>query len=220
MLFFHIIAGALALGAAGVALYVVKGSLLHRRSGLVFVGAMLVLAGSGALMAVFVTPDGVNVLNGLLTFYFVATALLTVRPPPEGQREVQSALMVAAFLLGAFAIGLGFEALGKPGHAASGIPAVLLFLFGAAAVVAGLLDVRLLRAGAVAGVQRLVRHAWRMGFALFIATTAFFLGQSQVFPEPVRDSGVLYLPVLVASLVPVWWVARLALKGERAIAQP
>jgi uncharacterized membrane protein len=214
----HIIAGLLALFAGAVALYAVKGSTLHRTSGKIFVGAMLVMSGTGALMAVFIVPDGVNVIAGLLTFYLVCTALLTVQRPVAQAREALTALMVAALVLGAFAFGLGFEALNSPDGTVNGIPAPPLFLFGVVAVAGGLLDARLLRAGSIQGTHRLARHVWRMGFAFFIATASFFLGQAQVFPEPVRKTGVLAVPVVVVILLLAYWLLRVLLKGRRAVA--
>lgn len=215
MLPLHVMAGTLTLGAAVVALYAVKGSMLHRKSGLVFVGAMLFLSGTGALMAVFVVPDGPNVVAGLLSCYMVGTAVLTVRPPFEQARDAQRALMIAAFLLGAFAFGLGLQAMHSPRVTVNGIPAPALFLFAAAGIAGGLGDARLLRVGNLQGTQRLMRHAWRMGFAMFIAAVAFFLGQAQVFPEPVRKVSLLSVPVILVLLVPAFWVLRLALKGHR-----
>lgn len=214
MVVLHILAGLLALITGAVAVYAVKGSPLHRRSGRVFVGAMLVMSGSGALMAVFVTPDGVNVIAGLLTFYLVCTALLTVRIPVRESREALTGLMLAALLLGAFAFGLAFQAMSSPDGTVNGIPPPPLFMFGVVGVGGGLLDARLLWARSIAGMHRLVRHVWRMGFALFIATASFFLGQAQVFPEPIRRSGVLAVPVLIVILVMAYWVLRVLLKGQ------
>lgn len=217
MVVIHILAGLLALATGAVALYAAKGSPLHRKSGRVFVGAMLVLSGTGALMAVFVTPDGVNVVAGLLTFYLVCTALLTARVPVKESREALTGLMLAALALGAFALGLGFEAMNNPDGTVNGIPPPPLFMFGVVGIFGGLLDARLLRAGSILGPHRLARHAWRMGFALFIATASFFLGQAQVFPEPIRKPGVLALPVLVVILVVAFWLLRVLWRGQRAI---
>jgi uncharacterized membrane protein len=212
----HILAGLIALLAGTVALYALKGAPLHRKSGLVFVAAMLVMSGTGALMAVFVEPDGVNVVAGLLTFYLVCTALLTVRPF-EQAREVLQGLMVAGFVLGLFAFGLGFEAMTSPDGLVNGIPAPPLFMFGVVGVVGGLLDARLLRAGSIRGTHRLARHVWRMGFAFFIATASFFFGQAQVFPEAIRRSGVLAVPVLIVFLAVTYWLLRLLFKRQRAL---
>jgi uncharacterized membrane protein len=208
MVLIHIAAALLALATGAVALYAVKGSTPHRTSGLIFVGAMLVMAGTGALMAVFVVPDGVNVIAALLTVYFVATALLTVRRF-EQARELLKGLMIAGIVLGLFAFGLAFEAASSTDGQVNGIPAPLLVMFGLAGVIGGLLDARLLRAGNIGGAHRLARHVWRMVFAMFIATASFFLGQAQVFPEPIRRSGVLAVPVIVVLLLLVYWLMRL-----------
>ena len=74
----HIVAGATAIIAGFVALFARKGADLHRRSGMVFVFAMLTMAGSGAVMAAL-QPNRGNVMGGLLTFYMVSTAILTTR---------------------------------------------------------------------------------------------------------------------------------------------
>lgn len=60
----HIAAGALALVAGFVALSAAKGWRLHRKSGLVFVGAMLVMGLTGAGIAA-VTGEVGSVTGGL-----------------------------------------------------------------------------------------------------------------------------------------------------------
>src|SRR5207249_9972917 len=68
----HVAAGGLALVLGAVALLVKKGGDIHRRSGLLFVFVMLVMATIAAILG--------NVLGGLIPVYFVSTALTTVRP--------------------------------------------------------------------------------------------------------------------------------------------
>jgi uncharacterized membrane protein len=68
----HVAAGGLALVLGAVALSVKKGGTLHRRSGLLFVCAMLVMGIGAAILG--------NVGGGLMAVYFVLTALTTVRP--------------------------------------------------------------------------------------------------------------------------------------------
>jgi len=75
-----------------------------------------------------------------------------------------------------------------------------------------LLDVRMMARG-IQGAHRIARHLWRMCFALFIAATSFFLGQTQgspaqVFPEPLRQGAVLAIPVLLVLLLMFYWLAR------------
>ena len=80
----HILAGGLALVFGYVALFATKGATVHRKSGMLFVYAMVTLSLSGALMdALKTSRTSVNVVAGLLTFYFVTTALLTVRRRPR-----------------------------------------------------------------------------------------------------------------------------------------
>ena len=74
----HIIAGLVAITAGAVALYAVKGSTLHRRSGMIFAVAMLTMTSSAVTMAAFLNPNIGNVIAGLLTFYLVSTGLLTM----------------------------------------------------------------------------------------------------------------------------------------------
>ena len=77
----HILAGALALAFGYVALYASKGATLHRRSGMLFVYAMVTMSLSGAVMDAWKTRSiTVNVVAGLMTFYFVATGLRRGRP--------------------------------------------------------------------------------------------------------------------------------------------
>src|SRR6266567_9274796 len=101
---FHVAAGVIAVATGFVALFVLKGGRLHRRSGIIFVYAMLVMSLSGAVMALGRPSAAMNVPAGLVTFYLVITALLTVRPPSAAVRQMERAAMVAAFVLGASSI--------------------------------------------------------------------------------------------------------------------
>ena len=70
----HIVAGALALVSGFVALSASKEWRLHRKSGLLFVGAMLVMGLSGAGIAA-VTGETGSVTGALLAAYLVVTVL-------------------------------------------------------------------------------------------------------------------------------------------------
>jgi uncharacterized membrane protein len=71
----HIAAGGLAIVLGAAALSVKKGGTIHRRSGLLFVYAMLVMCTSASILGLRKggLTDG-NVMGGLLTLYFVGTA--------------------------------------------------------------------------------------------------------------------------------------------------
>ncbi|MEP6622595.1 MAG: hypothetical protein ABJE47_24950 [bacterium] len=202
----HIIAGAIAIPSGFVALYASKGATLHRRSGMVFVVAMFVMAGLGAFIAAMKhNPGSVN--GGVLTFYMVATGLLTVRR--RGARslwlDIAGVVVVAAAC--AYNIKFAFDAMASPTGRINGVPAAPGFVFAAVALLAMTGDIRMIVARGIHGRQRIARHLWRMGVALLIATFSFFLGQAKVIPKPIRIYPVLMIPiVLVLVLTLYWWV--------------
>lgn len=203
----HIMAGLTGLASGAVALGALKGGKLHRKSGTIFVYAMMVLSGSGALMAALL-PERGSVVAGVLTFYLVSTALLTARRTVVGFRWIDLGAMLVALTVGIASIRLGFVALESATGKIDEQPAALYFIFGTVALLAALGDIRMMLARGIQGAHRIARHLWRMCLALFIATGSFFLGQAQVFPEPLRNSGLLAIPVLLVLLLMFYWLAR------------
>lgn len=202
----HIVAGSTALVAGAVALYSLKGAKLHRKSGMLFVLVMLVMSVTGAVMAAL-KPEAISVIAGALTFYLVITALLTVRRPAAGARWIDLCAMLVALVIGITSIYFGFEALSSSTGMKDGFPAPPYFIFGTVALLAALLDLRMLLARGVKGPHRLARHLWRMCFALFIAAASFFLGQAQVFPESIPFV-LLAVPVFLVLLLMLYWLWR------------
>jgi len=217
MKWIHIIAGLLALSSGAVALYAAKGSTLHRRSGLVFVAAMLVMTTSAVVMATFLRPHRVNAIAGVLTFYLVCTGLLTVRRTVEQAHGLVTGLMLVALAGSAYTFSLGIEALNSTAGTVAGIPPQPLFMFGVVGLVGGLLDARMLWTRSIQGVHRLARHLWRMSFAMWIAAASFFLGQAKFFPEPIRKSGLLVIPVLLVLVIMLYWLVRVLVMRRRAV---
>lgn len=217
MKLFHIIAGMLALGFGAVALYAAKGSPLHRRSGTIFVCSMLATCVGGLVMAIGrgVAP-ALNVPAALLTAYLVVTALITVRPLATDShslaRRLDQGAMLVALAVGAASLAFGFEALASTGGKRNGIPAFPFFMFGVVGLLAGAGDLRMIRAGGLRGPARIARHLWRMCFALFVANLSFFLGQARFFPEPIRTSGLLAIPVVLVLVLMLYWLARVLWK--------
>ncbi len=203
----HIAAGSIALVAGAVALFSFKGAKLHRKSGMLFVFAMLIMSATGAVMAAL-KPEALSVIAGALTFYLVATGVLTVRPRGASARWVDLGAMLTGLTIGITGFYFGLEALRDPTGMKDGFPAPSYFVFGSVALVAALLDLRMVWAGGVNGPHRLARHLWRMCFALFIAAASFFLGQAQVFPEPMRNAALLAAPVLVVLVAMLYWLWR------------
>src|SRR5688500_17590376 len=86
----HIAAGGLAIVLGAVALSVKKGGTIHRRSGLLFVYAMLIMAVSASILSLLEGWANGNVLASVLTAYFVGTALTTVRPASSWTRRINA----------------------------------------------------------------------------------------------------------------------------------
>ncbi len=204
----HIIGGSIALIAGAVALYASKGADLHRKSGMIFVYGTLVMTASGAIIAT-VAPKRLSVIAGVLTFYLVITSLRTIRQRATGKLhwfDVSAAS--AAIAAGAYGIALGIGGWGNATGTIDGLPVPAYVVFGAVAVVASWLDVRMMLTGGITGKHRIARHLWRMCFAVYMATSAFFLGQAKLFPEPLRDVALLASPVVIVLAMLIYWMAR------------
>lgn len=204
MIVLHILGGLLGLTSGAVALSTRKGGNLHRKSGLVFVYTMVVMSLSGAVMAAL-KPESTSVIAGLLTFYLVITALLTVRRQTKGIRWLEAGAMIFAVAIGLLSLFYGVQSL----TGASGVGyGPMLFIFGIVALLASVGDARRLLAGKVDWPRRIARHLWRMCFALWIAAASFFLGQADEFPEALRIMPLLCTPVLLVLLAMFYWLAR------------
>ena len=92
----HIAAGGLAIVLGAVALMVKKGGTIHRRSGLLFVCAMLVMGVTASILGFLKSPTDPNVFAGFMTVYFVVTALTTVRPVSPWTRGINVAALTVA----------------------------------------------------------------------------------------------------------------------------
>src|SRR5690349_8015257 len=109
----HVAAGGLAMIVGAAALLGSKGGWLHRRSGIVFVVAMLVMGISGSILAARVSFTNANVLGGFVSAYFVVTALTALRGDSMWVRRINAAAFVVALALTLIQVGLGIRALGR-----------------------------------------------------------------------------------------------------------
>ena len=218
----HIAAGGLAIVLGAVALLVKKGGTIHRRSGLLFVYAMLVMASSAAVLALRNGRDDGNVVAAVLTVYFVGTALTTVRPPSAWTRRINGVALTFALGLALLAIIGGLKAINSPRLSPGGVPfrtiAVVSFVLATVLLLAAIGDVRVLRFGPPRGGARLARHLWRMCFALFIAAGSFFSIRQRVariLPPPLTTGTMRALPILLLFGAMFYWLWRV--RGRRAL---
>jgi len=201
----HVAAGGLALALGAVALLAKKGGTIHRRSGLMFVYAMLVMGISASILG--------NVGGGVMTVYFVGTALTTVRPVSAWTRTFNVAALMVVVGLALLAIGGGMKAFNSPGGFLNGVPFVMHFFLATVMILAAAGDVRIMRFGVPRGGPRLARHLWRMCFALFIAAGSFFSIRERVakiLPEPFTTAPMRALPILLVfgAMFYWWWRVR------------
>ena len=218
----HIAAGGLAIVLGSVALSVKKGGTMHRRSGLLFVCAMLVMGITASILGFRKSSTDGNVFAGLLTLYFVGTALTTVRPVSPWTRRTNAAALTVAILLALAAIVGGVNAFSSPGLSPGGVPfrtiGVMSFVLATALLLAAIGDVRIMRFGMPRGGPRLARHLWRMCFALLIAAASFFSIRERVatiLPEPFTTGPMRALPILLVFGAMFYWLWRL--RGRRTL---
>jgi len=202
----HIVAGLIAIVSGYIAVFALKGAKLHRKSGIIFVYSMLILAFTGAVLGAIKGQPG-NVSGGALTFYLVGTALLTVRRDQRFHWIDVTALLVA-IAVGTLTLKAGFTALNSPRGTLNGVPFGMLFFMGTVTMLAALGDIRAMWVGGLKGAHRIARHLWRMCFALFVAAGSFFLGQAQVFPKPIRIFPLLAIPALLPLVLLIYWMVR------------
>ncbi|HEX5716620.1 MAG TPA: hypothetical protein VF179_10705 [Thermoanaerobaculia bacterium] len=211
----HIAAGGLAIVLGAVALIVKKGGTIHRRSGLLFVYAMLAMGFSASILALRNSPTDGNLAAGLMTAYFVGTALTTVRPVSPWTRRIDAAALTVIVVLALGYIVGGVKAFNSPGLTPGGVPfrtvGVMSFVLATFMTLSAAGDVRILRFGMPRGGPRLARHLWRMCFALFIAAGSFFSIRERVariLPEPFTSGPMRALPILLLFGAMFYWLWR------------
>jgi hypothetical protein len=221
LLSIHIAAGGLAIVVGAAALLVKKGGIIHRRSGLLFVYSMLVLGATAALLGFRKSPTDGNVFGGLMTIYFVGTALTTVRPVSAWTRRSNVAALAIAVGLAFADIAGGVKAYNSPRGLLNGVPFVMHFFIAGVMILAATGDVRIMRFGVARGGPRLARHLWRMCFALFIAVGSFFSIRKRVatiLPEPFPTAPMGALRIFLVFGAMFYWLWRI--RRRRTLPHP
>ena len=211
----HIAAGGLAILLGFTALFVKKGGTIHRRSGMLFVYAMLVMGITASILSFVQSAGATNAVAAFLCLYFVGTALTTVRPPSRWTRVINVAALVVAVGLVFLSIVGGVKNVSNPGLSPGGVPfrtiGVMSFILATVLTLAAIGDVRIMRSGMPRGGPRLSRHLWRMCFAMFIAAGSFFSIRERVariLPEPFTTGPMRALPILLIFGAMFYWMWR------------
>lgn len=206
----HLIVGTVTVLAGALALISKKGRILHRFSGNLFFACMLLLCLSGLYLS-FSRSITFTIYLALLAIYLVATGWVAVKRRDGAIGLFETMAMLAIFLAGLACAISGILTPTSPAAAQDVPPAGAYYVLAALAMFFGVLDVHVVRRGGVAGKHRIARHLWRMCFAMFIAVTIFFLGNSNVLPEFLQDPGLLNLPILAVVILMIFWLCRVLL---------
>ncbi len=212
LMMFHITAGGVALIMGATALLTRKGAWVHRNAGNAFFIAMLLMSIVGGVVAVLKPAAAAfNLMIAAITIYMISTSWVTVTRTERASGTFEVVALLVALAIAASGALLGAQALQSP-KGIDGIPAFLFFAFGGIAAVAAIADVSVIARGGVTGAQRIARHLWRMSFAMFLATLAFFVGQgAKIFPPWVRETGLLPVPMLIVLALMLYWLWRVLL---------
>jgi hypothetical protein len=199
----HVLAGALGLLSGYVALAVAKGAPAHRKAGMFFVYVMVTMAITGGLVSAArgIAP-AINIPTALLAFYLVITGMTSVGSPAGWSKRFDVAVMMFGFATAAVCAAFIVYSIGQ-GGAAAGM-AYPLALFGGVALAAAIGDRRVIRDGALKGAPRLMRHLWRMCFALFVSSIAFYLGPDRL-PEALQNPAFRATGVLLPIAAIAYW---------------
>ena len=209
----HITAGMIGLLSGTAALVFRKGSPRHALAGKIFVASMLTMAASAVYLAALKHQND-NIGGGILTFYLISTAWLTAKRKDGETSRFDWVILLVPFTLGILTYLRGVQMI-QAGAPEGGFRIGMGFFMGSMMLLAGVGDLRMLLRGGVFGLQRIVRHLWRMCLGLFIASGSFFLGQgSKIFPSNFRDSPWLLIPAFLPLLLLVFWIFRVRLSSS------
>jgi uncharacterized membrane protein len=214
-LYSHIGGAFLGLGAGAVAMVARKGGRLHRLSGNIFFAAMLAMGGVGAVVAPMLQDFG-SAFAGAITCYLVLTGWLAGRSAQVkgGPLEIAGVVVLGC---GMVVVGvLGRQALASPGQELGGVPWFAYFIMVAIAGLIAAADVRVILGPVLIRPQRLTRHIWRMGLALFIALMSGLaqpLAGGLLFHGPTVN--LQWIPVAALVLSIAYWLVRVRRAGPR-----
>jgi hypothetical protein len=207
ILLLHICSGTIGGLSGAAAVSFRKGSPRHRTAGNVFVIAMVSL-GTTAVYLALMKSQMTNIFRGVLTFYLAATSWMTVRRRERKPGVFDWIALLAALTVGAVIMTYGFQAAHSPRGLKAGVPTGMYFFLGSIALLAAVGDVRMLVRGGIFGTQRLMRHLWRMCFALFIASASIFIARPHLFPALFRKTGLLFLLGIGPLILMIFWLVR------------
>jgi hypothetical protein len=217
----HICAGSVGLLSGTAAISFRKGSPRHALAGKIFVASMLTMA-IGAVYLAILRHQPSNIGGGILTFYLIGTAWLTVRRRPGQTSRFDWIVLLIPLTVGVLTWMNGLNVVRSGASSQDGVPVGMSFFMGSVMLLAAGGDVRMLLRGGVVGAKRLARHLWRMCFGLFIAAGSFFMGPSnrplrlfsavgigQHLPPALFNINLYLLLTILPLILLIFWLIRI-----------
>jgi hypothetical protein len=201
-----------------------KGARLHRKAGVVFFYAMLLMAATADYLALVKPGQLANLVIGSFTVYLMVTARLAAKSGGGNGLIDKIALAVILCLFGPFALlsvqlAVGFEPWLPSTLPYKGPILIAIYSFTAVFAIAAISDIRMVMAGAISGRRRIERHLWRMSLGLVLAAgSAFTNGLPRILPAGVHvPLGWLFVPQFLALGALIFWMIRVRFTrwGER-----
>jgi hypothetical protein len=213
----HTPAGTVGLIAAAVALYTKKGSALHRKSGNYFTVSMLIMLVAGSVAALLKESPG-DVILSAVVMYTVSTAWLTA------QRKVgETGLLEKAAIVWILAVAIAAIILSAR---RSETDTLSIYHFWAGfAVFCAVGDIRSLRRAGLTGVQRVIRHVWRIGFSLvwtaLALTDKIIKAQGSNVKEMPVDQlfYIVGIPTMLILILTLYWVINILFFSRKKFAR-
>jgi len=207
----HTVAGTIALCSGFLALFVAKGAKLHRASGNVFCIAMIGMGAGASYLGVLQDSSG-DVITGILVIYLMLTAWATVRRQPGSVgviEQVGFAIVLLSALASAWSVYMASTSESGSYNGSStmvhaiGLVVLTLMTIG---------DLNNLLKKGLSGKARILRHLWRMCFAVFLAAGPIFIARVHVFPDLLSTPPGRYLLFAIPEvplLLMLYWLVRI-----------
>ena len=200
----HAPAGTVGLVAATVALLASKGGGVHRKAGTYFTISMLIMLISGFIAAIFKESTDDMFLSAVV-IYTVFTAWLTVH---HKKNETGILEYVALGWIVAVAIAvLLTTTIWREIETSNSYFYLLSF-----AIFCAMGDVRNLHQAGLSGIQRVIRHVWRVGFSLLWAVLALTDKIVKILGSDVKElpkEQLIYIiafPAILILMIIVYWI--------------
>ena len=139
----HITGGVLGILSGTVAMFYRKGSPRHALAGKVFVASMLVMAAAAVYLAVL-RHQANNIGGGILTFYLILTAWLTIRRRDGETSRYDWLAMLIPVALGVLTWLNALAVLRSGASSENGVPVGMSFFMGTVMLLAAAGDLRMI----------------------------------------------------------------------------